>query len=356
MKSAFLVLESGEVYAGLTSQAHFEERAGEVVFNTSHFGYEEIATDPSYFSQIMVMTAPMQGNYGVGKDHRESSRLWIEGFVCLSIQNSAREKSWQNQLEESHVPLLHGVDTRALTRRLRVGGTPWGALVVAPNENEALVKARPLISSRKNRIPKDWVFEVSCKEICNHEGQFKMGPRLGILDFGMKLNILRESLHRSRQCIQFPCRTSAEDILEADLDGLILSNGPGDPQDVQVARATVERLIGKLPLFGICMGHQILALALGAQTYKLKFGHRGSNHPIKDDLLGRIYMTSQNHGYAVKRESLPGSIQVTQVNLNDQTVAGIFSLKREFWESNITPRVALGRTIQKDYLIILFLK
>ena len=354
MKLAHLVLESGEVFSGKTYQIHFKDRAGEVVFNTSHFGYEEIATDPSYYSQIIVMTSPMQGNYGASKDHCESSRLWIEGFVCLSIQNSQRERSWQNQLEQAQVPLLHSVDTRALTRRLRAKGTTWGALVMASNEVEALSKSRLLIHARKKEIEKDWVFEASCKEIFKHQGNFPMGPRLGILDLGMKFNILREALHRSSQCIQFPSRTSAEKILSYDLDGLILSNGPGDPQDVQVARETIGQLVGKLPLFGICMGHQILCLALGAETYKLKFGHRGANHPIKDDLLGRIYMTSQNHGYAVRRESLPDFVKVTQLNLNDQTVAGIFCLDKRILGIQYHPESCPGPHDSKglfDYFI-----
>lgn len=354
MKTAFLVLESGEVYSGLTNQKNFVERAGEVVFNTSHFGYEEIATDPSYFSQIIVMTSPMQGNYGASLEHRESSRMWIEGFVCVSLQTSTRESSWERELEGSKVPLVHSVDTRKLVKRLRSGGTTWGALVLADEEIMALKRAKELIQIRREKSPRDWVFEATCKEIKKHEGQLQIGPRLGLLDFGTKTNILREALQRSSECIQFPSRTSAEEILSAGLDGLILSNGPGDPQDVQVAKETVQSLIGKIPLFGICMGHQILSLALGAKTYKLKFGHRGSNHPIRDDLLERIYMTSQNHGYAVEKETLPGWVRVTQTNLNDETVAGIFSADKKLLGIQYHPESCPGPHDSKglfDYFV-----
>ncbi len=326
MNKGFLVLESGEVFPGLVHQTRVFERAGEVVFNTSHFGYEEIATDPSYYSQIMVMTAPMQGNYGVSDDVWESDRVWIEGFVCLSLQHSKRENTWLKRLDENQVSILSDVDTRKLVLKLRSSGTPWGAIVTALNEKEAVSKAQKLIAEKK-QIPTDWVFHASCKEKKLHQGELRVGPRLGLLDFGTKQNILRETLKRSMECVQFPSRTVAEEILSHELDGLILSNGPGDPAQVEVARETIQKILGKIPLFGICMGHQVLSLALGARTYKLKFGHRGSNHPIRDDLLGRIYMTSQNHGYAVRRETLPSDVQVTQVNLNDNTVAGIYSEK-----------------------------
>jgi carbamoyl-phosphate synthase small subunit len=323
----YLVLETGEVYQG---QWHGgKPRAGEVVFNTSHSGYEEIATDPSYLSQIVVMTAPMQGNYGVDNQVWESKQLWIEGFICMQMQESGRDRSWKQRLSENSIPSLSEVDTRAIAFRLRSGGTPWGALVRADSEQKAKDLAKTLISEKK-MIAKDWVHLASRKTVERRQGQMPNGPKVAVLDFGCKENILRELQMLCSELILFPSRTSAEEILAQKPDGLMLTNGPGDPSDVEVAPATVRELIGKLPIFGICMGHQILGLALGAKTFKLKFGHRGSNHPIRDTLLNRIYMTSQNHGYAIEGETLPKDATVTQVNLNDNTVAGIYSSAKNY--------------------------
>jgi carbamoyl-phosphate synthase small subunit len=329
MNRGFLVLESGEIFEG---DWHGEEtpafqHAGEVVFNTSHSGFEEIATDPSYFTQIVVMTASMQGNYGADQNVWESRRLWIEGFVCLQVQNTRRENSWLKRLHDFQIPCLSDLDTRAITLRLRAGGTPWGALVTAATPELAVSQARELIAAKK-KMPRDWVALASRKEKESRRGKKADGPRLAVLDFGSKENILRELELRCSELEIFPSRTKAAEILAMDPDGVMLTNGPGDPADVESAVETVRELLGQKPIYGICMGHQILGLALGAKTYKLKFGHRGANHPIKDDLLRQIYMTSQNHGYAVERASLPADVRVTQVNLNDQTVAGFYSEKR----------------------------
>lgn len=323
--NGYLVLETGEVYTGLWHGG--KSRAGEVVFNTSHSGYEEIATDPSYFSQIVVMTAPMQGNYGVDKNFWESKQLWIEGFICLQLQKSYREKSWLSRLLETEIPCLSEVDTRAITLRLREGGTPWGAVVKAESPKAAMEIAQKLIAEKKKQ-PRDWVHLASRKQVEKQKGENPQGPHIAVLDFGSKENILRELRSRSSQLTIFPSRSSVQEILSSQADGILLTNGPGDPSAVEVAAQTVQGLLGKKPVYGICMGHQILGLALGAETYKMKFGHRGANHPIRDELLGKVYMTSQNHGYAVKRETLPADVSVTQVNLNDQTVAGIYSKER----------------------------
>jgi carbamoyl-phosphate synthase, small subunit len=323
---AFLVLESGETFEGLWHGG--VERAGEVVFNTSHSGYEEIATDPSYFSQIVVLTAPMQGNYGIDNSVWESKRLWIEGFICLTIQDTSRDLAWKNRLIENKIPLVTEIDTRELALRLRKGGTPWGALVQAENEAEAKKKAEALIAEKK-KLPKDWVYIASRKEVEVRKGDNMVGPRIAVLDFGSKENILRELQKRCSEIKIFNSRASVEEVMAYKPDGIMLTNGPGDPADVEVATGTVQKLLGQVPIFGICMGHQVLGLALGAKTYKLKFGHRGSNHPIKDQLLNQIYMTSQNHGYAVQAESLPSDVKVTQTNLNDGTVAGFYSEKRK---------------------------
>lgn len=335
----WLILESGESFSGC-SYGLFE-KAGEVVFNTTHSGYQEVATDPSYCHQIVVMTAPMQGNYGVSSEDSESARVWIEGFVCLQVQDSNRDHSWIEYLNQNQVPILTQVDTRALTLRLRDGGTPWGAIVHAETLQHAKEKALQLISAKK-RLSQDWVFEASRKEVAVIPGENLVGPRVVVIDFGAKENILRELKKMSRELVVVPSRTSVKEILSFKPDGVMLTNGPGNPTDVQVAIETVKELIGKIPLFGICMGHQILSLALGAQTYKMKFGHRGANHPIEDKLLGKIYVTSQNHGYAVDRLTLPSDIEVTHINLNDQTVAGFYSSERKLMGIQFHPEACPG--------------
>jgi carbamoyl-phosphate synthase small subunit len=322
----WLVLESGEVYQGAWHGG--DERAGEVVFNTSHSGYEEIATDPSYFSQIVVMTAPMQGNYGVENEVWESRRLWIEGFICLEIQDTERDSAWKTRLLENKIPVLTEIDTRHLVLRLRKGGTPWGALVQAETETDARKKAEALIASKTN-MDKDWVYLTSRSEPEVRRGDNMVGPRIAVLDFGSKENILRELEQRCSEIKIFNSRASIQSIMEYNPDGVMLTNGPGDPGDVKVAVGTIKELLGVKPIFGICMGHQVLGLALGAKTYKMKFGHRGSNHPIQDSILNQIYMTSQNHGYAVDAATLPEDVKVTHINLNDGTVAGFYSEKRK---------------------------
>jgi len=341
---AFLVLESGEIYPGVWHGG--EDRAGEVVFNTSHSGYEEIATDPSYYSQIVVMTAPMQGNYASDSEVWESRRVWIEGFISLQIQKTARDQEWVQTLTKYKVPVASEIDTRSLVIRLRQG-TPWGALVSAETAEAAVVRAKTLITEKK-KIEKDWVWLTSRRETEVRTGENFVGPRVAVLDFGSKENILRELAHHSREVRIFPSRATEAEILACEPDMIMLTNGPGDPADVQVAIQTVRNLIGKKPIFGICMGHQILALAMGAQTYKLKFGHRGSNHPIRDELLNKIYMSSQNHGYAVNAETLPKDVQVTHRNLNDGTVAGFFSAQKKCLGIQYHPEASPGPHEARD--------
>ena len=323
----FLVLETGEIFSG--SFLGGRECAGEVVFNTSHSGYEEMATDPSYFNQILVMTAPMQGNYGEKDDYWESARIHIQAFVCLEMQSSQRDSDWRKKLISYGVPILSEVDTRSLTLYLREKGTLWGAVVRESNWQKAQQRASHLIVSGQ-KMEKDWPFMVAEKQVREIKGEKAKGPRIAVMDFGCKQNIIRELKKRCSHVCVFPPQTSAAEILKWKPSGLLLSNGPGDPSKVKKSVEIVQQLIGKLFIFGICMGHQILSLALGAKTYRLKFGHRGSNHPIRDDILKKIYITSQNHGYAVEQDSLPSNVKVTHTNLNDGTVEGFFSKKEKY--------------------------
>jgi carbamoyl-phosphate synthase small subunit len=335
----YLVLESGDIFSG--SWCGGQERAGEVVFNTGHNGYEEMSTDPSYFSQILVLTAPQQGNYGEDDLVWESDRIWIEGFVCVEIQNTERENSWLKKLSKAGVPVLAEVDTRRLVLKLREQGTTWGAIVHAADESEAKAKAKILIDSKKLG-PQDWVAIVSSGSAREYDGLKVDGPRVAILDFGVKKNSLRELRSRCSKLKVFPSHATATEIKAFDPHGIMLTNGPGDPALVEKAVETVRQLIGWRFIFGICMGHQILALALGAKTYRLKFGHRGGNHPIKDHLLNKIYMTSQNHGYAVDSESLPAGVSPSHINLNDHTVAGISDPLRKILSVQFHPESRPG--------------
>lgn len=324
--TGYVVLESGQVFPGQWRGGR--PAAGEVVFNTGHSGYEEMATDPSYFSQIIVTTAPMQGNYGESNEYWESENIWIRGFVSLQIQQSSRDSSWLKKLTRNQVGIITDLDTRALVLVLRDQGTTWGAIVAATSPTEALQEAKKLIQVEKSKDT-DWVQQVTCRSAYNLKGEKSTGPKVAVLDFGCKKNTLRELQRRCSEIRVFPSRSEPQDILSFKPDGVLLSNGPGNPEDVQKATETVQQLLGKQFVFGICMGHQILARALGLKTYRLKFGHRGSNHPIKDAILKKIYMTSQNHGYAVAKESLKGDVEVTHWNLNDMTISGIQSHSRK---------------------------
>ncbi|MDN5363014.1 MAG: carbamoyl-phosphate synthase small subunit [Eubacteriales bacterium] len=336
---AKLALEDGTIFEGIAFGAK-GERAGEVVFNTGMTGYQEILTDPSYCGQIVTMTYPLIGNYGINDDDFESRRPFVRGFVvrefCQEPSNWRARRTIAEYLEENGIVGIAGIDTRALTRRIRIHGAMRGIITtedLSPQELMEKVQAVPDISSQ------DLVVEVTIKESYRLEGgRF----RVVLMDFGAKLNIARELHRRGCDVTVVPAHTRAEEILAMDPDGIMLSNGPGDPQQVPYAVETVRRLIGKKPIFGICLGHQIIGIALGAATYKLKFGHRGSNHPVKDYLTGKVYITSQNHGFVVDDRTLPDDVIVTHRNLNDGSVEGLMHRELPLFSVQYHPEAAPG--------------
>ena len=284
------------------------------------------------------MTSPLQGNYGASEAVWESENIWIEGVICQEMQEEQEPASWLQVLSKRNVPVLNQVDTRSLTLRLRDKGSVFGALV--PKSSASKSEAKKLIAQARKQ-DKDWTLKVCTKDMQEHKGQRARGPKVAMIDFGYKKNILRELLKRCSQVRVYPPYAKLAEIKKFKPDGILLSNGPGDPRDVQGVEL-VKQLLNWKFILGICMGHQVLAQALGAKNYKLKFGHRGSNHPIEDKLTKQIYMSAQNHGYVVDEKSLPSDIEVTHRNLNDQTVAGIFSKKRKFLGVQFHPENSPG--------------
>ena len=341
-----LALEDGTVYRGCAFGAAVD-RSGEVVFNTSMTGYQEILTDPSYCGQIVTMTYPLIGNYGVNPEDIESGRPQVEGFLVREISalrsNYRSREDLNGYLAGAGIPALEEIDTRALTRKLRVVGVMNGFL--ACSEQSQKLSDADLVDKAR-AVPKmeglNLASRVTCPAPYHWEGGFLEGferaethgmqkalrakPgefRAVAVDYGIKRNILRCLYEVGADVTVAPASTSAERILDRRPDGVFLSNGPGDPAAVAGAPEVVRGLLGKVPVFGICLGHQILGLALGGRTYKLKFGHRGANHPVLDYSTEKVEITSQNHGFAVDPKSLPADAEVTHINLNDQTVEGL---------------------------------
>lgn len=312
-----LILEDGSVFHGeLLNEV---KATGEVVFNTGMTGYQEILTDPSYCGQIVTLTYPMIGNYGTADLFNQSRRPFVSGFIVSEICDEP--SNWQMQgtirefLTENDIPCLYGVDTRAITRKIRSAGTMKG-IIVPETASEDEIKVCMDVP-----LKVEVVKEVTTSEIYKMEND---GPSVVVMDFGIKQNILN-SLHRiGCNLTVVPAHTTAEEVLALNPDGIFLSNGPGDPKILTDIIANVKKLIGQKPIFGICLGHQLLSLALGADTYKLKFGHRGSNQPVKNLRTGRVHISSQNHGYAVDEKSMENlPVDVTHRAVNDGTVEGM---------------------------------
>ncbi len=321
---AVLALEDGSLYPG-RAFGHAGEATGEVVFNTSLSGYQEVLTDPSYAGQIVTMTYPHIGNYGVNRQDDESARPQVAGFVVREM--AAMASSWRAEqelerwLDEHHVAGICELDTRALTRHLRTAGAQRGVISTRVDEPAALV-ARARAS--RSMVGLDLAREVTCERPWRFEQDPGQHPfRVVAYDFGIKRNILRKLAAAGCDVMVVPAQTSAEEALSLQPDGVFLSNGPGDPEPVTYAIEAARRLMERKPIFGICLGHQILGLACGGRTYKLKFGHRGGNHPVKHLASGRVEITAQNHGFAVDPALFDRpELVLTHVNLNDGTVEG----------------------------------
>jgi len=354
MSSAFLVMADGRVFRGRPLGA-IGQTSGEVVFNTAMMGYQEILTDPSYDGQIVTMTYPLIGNVGVNREDVESRRPFVKGFIVK--EESAIPSNWRQErglgeyLREHGVVGIQGIDTRALTRHIRLHGAMPGLISSVSGDIEEMKKRA---AGLKGLDGVDCVKNVTCDAPFDWDGGlWKLGagfaPRgaepefaVAALDLGIKWNILRNLAHIGCRVRVYPATAPAESILAGGPDGIFLGNGPGDPAAVPYAIETVKTLIGEKPVFGICLGHQILALAMGAKTFKLKFGHHGGNHPVMDLTTRKVEITSQNHNFAVDPDSLPDGLELTHMNLNDDTVEGVRARRLPVFSVQYHPEASPG--------------
>jgi carbamoyl-phosphate synthase small subunit len=369
---AILALENGMTFEGVSVGAA-GETVGEVVFNTSLTGYQEVLTDPSYAGQIVTMTAPQIGNYGVAGTDQESGKPQVAGFVMRDpspvSSNWRAEGTLRDYLTRHNIVAIGDIDTRALTKKLRSGGVMRGIIATGTVDPAALVeRARQIAHMEGSDLVKDvtcsepYDFETSLADAVT-EASFGVPPlrrakrplKVAAYDYGIKLNILRRLAAHGCQVRVFPAATPAAELLAWKPDGIFLSNGPGDPAAVKYAIANIKEIAKHdVPTFGICLGHQLMGLALGAKTYKLKFGHRGGNHPVKQLDSGAIEITSQNHGFAVDPDSLPSNVRVTHLNLYDGTVEGLRHTDKPIFSVQYHPEASPGPH-DADYLFEEFL-
>ena len=336
---AFLILEDSTVFTG-TSIGSQREVISEIVFNTSMTGYLEVLTDPSYAGQAVVMTYPLIGNYGICHEDKESLKPWPDGYIVRELSrmpsNFRSEDSIQNFLTENAIPGIAGIDTRALTKILREKGTMNG--MITTNENYDL---EDVIRKLKEYTPSGVVRKVTCEKKSVIEGE---GYKVALMDFGAKNNIAKSLNKRGCQVTTYPAYTTAKEILASNPDGIMLSNGPGDPKEcVEIIEEIKKLYESNIPIFAICLGHQLMALATGADTHKMKYGHRGGNHPVKDLLTGRVYISSQNHGYVVDRDTINTDIASAQfINVNDKTVEGLRYINKPIFTVQFHPEACPG--------------
>ncbi|MBA4064615.1 MAG: carbamoyl phosphate synthase small subunit [Isosphaera sp.] len=350
---AKLALEDGTVYTGRAFGAP-GETPGEVVFNTSMTGYQEVLTDPSYAGQIVTMTYPLIGNYGTTPDDRESGRVRVAGFVVRELtrvpSNFRSDRDLDSYLQDAGVTGIEGIDTRALVRRLRVRGAMSGVLSTTDPDDASLVakarafpgmEGRDLVREVVPPAPFPWTekFGRFAEHVLPDRPPEK---HVVAVDYGMKWNILRSLAQVGCRVTVVPGTATADQILAHDPDGVFLSNGPGDPAAVGYAVEAVKGVVGRKPVFGICLGHQLLGLAFGAKTFKLKFGHRGANQPVRDERTGKVEITTQNHGFAVDPSTLPAAVEPTHVNLNDHTLEGMRHRSLPVFSVQYHPEAAAG--------------
>jgi len=358
LKKATLVLEDGIVYAGMSIGAE-GTAVGEAVFSTCMTGYQEMLTDPSFAGQLLALTYPLIGNYGVAAEDFESKRVHVAGFIvkqlCDGPSNWRSTGTLGDFLRGHRVVGIQGVDTRALTKHLRARGVMMGAISTEATPAELLQKIAQspdygnvdFVKRVSTRAPYVWQSGFDCTE-CKYN--------LALIDLGVKYNIMRSLADLGCRVTVYPCDASAEEILDQKPDGVVISPGPGDPALLDYVLSTVKALVGKKPVMGICLGHQLLGRAFGSSTFKLKFGHRGGNHPVKDLFTGRVYITSQNHGYAVDPDGLKGSgAEVSQINLNDGTVEGLCHKELPIFSIQYHPEASPGPR-DSSYLFSRFLE
>ena len=349
---AFLILEDGTVFTG-TSIGSKREVISEIVFNTSMTGYLEVLTDPSYAGQAVVMTYPLIGNYGICREDMESYKAWPDGYIVRELSripsNFRSGDTIQHFLEEQDIPGISGIDTRALTKILREKGTMNG--MITTNENFDCDEA---VARMKNYSVTGVVKKTTCAEKYVLPGD---GKKVALLDLGAKMNIARSLNERGCQVTVYPATTAAEEILAEKPDGIMLSNGPGDPKECTDIITEIRKLYeSEVPIFAICLGHQLMALATGADTHKLKYGHRGGNHPVKDLETGRVYISSQNHGYVVDMDTLKAETAVPAfVNVNDGTNEGLKYVNKNIFTVQYHPEACPG-PLDSGYLFDRFLK